>query len=88
MLVRLGEKEGFETLVLATGDARSVFSSLEKWRIYDIEFSGSCVKTAHAALRYNIKTSLEVKVSYQCKITYLPRHGPSTIHTHFRFGRA
>jgi len=67
-LLRLTQADGVDVLISATGDARQVFAGLDKWRIYDIEIAGACVKSTRIGFRYNIRHALEVHVQFPCKI--------------------
>ena len=67
VLVRLVEKSGDEILLVATQSAVTQFASMEKWHIYDIDLKGSCVKTSQLSSRYNIRSTLEIRISEPCK---------------------
>ena len=68
-ILRLAEKSGAETVLTATGDARKSFASVQLWRIYNIEITGSCVRNAISSERYGISASMEIRLSCACAVT-------------------
>ena len=68
-ILRLAEKNGAETVLTATGNARQSFASVQLWRIYNIEITGACVKNAVLCGRYGISALLEIRLSYPCGVT-------------------
>ena len=67
--MRLAEKNGAETVLTATGNARQSFEPVQLWRIYNIEIPGACVKNAVLCGRYGISALLEIRLSYPCRVT-------------------
>ena len=69
VLLRLVEKNGAETMLTATKDARNTCVALEKWRIYDFRLKGTCVRLSNSGSRYGIKCPLEVRLAFPCSPT-------------------
>ena len=68
VLLRLVEQSGAETMLTATNEAFKTCVALEKWRIYEFQLKGTCVKQSTQCSRYGVRSSLEVKLLFPCSL--------------------
>ena len=64
VLLRLVEQNGAETMLTATNEAFKTCVALEKWRIYEFQLTGTCVKQSTQCSRYGVRSSLEVRLVF------------------------
>ena len=67
MVYRFVEENGVSTNFILTNLAMEQFSCLEEYKIYDMEFPGTCVRTSRSLAKTGIQKSFEVCINYPLK---------------------
>ena len=68
LLMRWVEQNGNEVVFVLNDQAIPGFSACEKWRVYELEFKGKCVKTVPGT-KYGSNSPQEVHMKFPGKVT-------------------